>query len=1275
MSKLRNKLLSLVLSLAMVMGMAVGASLTAFADTAPNITSATYDVGTGLLTLTGTNLLVFVSKSATKLAITLKDITITDGVYKSYTLTTAAKASATAGVSLYTDGSSTTALAGSTTGTVTGTVIKAYLNAADETALAAIMDQAGKTALDTGAYSLQTLAGWDGTSSTTDYSDHGITVANDIATLSTATYDTSKGILTLTGNFLNDAGKTAGAIAPKYLTFTDGANRAYTLTTPAATRAGTNAGYYSATAASPVSSVSVQLNAKDILGLQAIFNKTTSLTSAEGNTYNVKAAYGWDGKLGLGSMGVHDVQATNYTVPSVTVTPPSTPIVLGKPISTGVVAGQAGSVYLVPSSAFNGTSDSITGNVDLSTDAKVSAAIVSAEGKTLTITVTDINGTPTTYSYPIDFTISTQANFLSALNDVLKTATATINSSGYLVVTASSIGALSNVTVGGTAAATFFGTTTSVAGTGVSNVTGNVAFTDGVADLTSSQVVGDTLNFEIDGNLKNIISYTIDSSVTTKDELIDGLNDALGSYATAYFNSSNDLVVKSNSVGTKSAVALLSSSTPAAATDFFGSASIASTAVTTKTGYGIITGSVAFSVNNCFAALTTLYDGKILAITVDGNVHDYTIDKTKTTQTTFASALTTALASSATASVVNNQIVITSASTGTGSTVAISGGAVASAFFGTPTIVGGATGTHGTATGTATLTPDSCIASLTTNDDIGNSLTFTIDSIPYKYIINKSITTQTSSTTGLADALNNLFDGNAIASFNASNELVITDNALGESGATITVTGADPDGTVDASVVTAFFGTPTEVNAAPGIACTYTGSVAITNTGTVSTATAAEDGNSLSFIIDGNLYTYTISKSVITKAGLISALNGILTTGQAFFNSVNELVVRSGSSGITSSISVKGTASTITAFMGTPTTTGASSTLAALNVAVTANTALIGTVPTKTTSAVPFVTKSLVMSGASGTYNAVAVNAAGALSSKSTNAITINNVAAPTFKTAAAVAGTTSGTSVTVTPTIADGDSLAYEFSSTAKIATPLTGTTETLATDAAPIAGSVYAYTSGTDITSVSTTNKYLGIFELNANNQVVKFSAITLTSKIIKTTTFTTATDKSISITDSRLGLTAASVASSDTTVATADITTNTGFITIISKKAGPSSITVTVTDANSHTATIPVTVSATGAITIGTIIPYSTFTAATDKSVANTVAKLGIVGTTVTASVAGIVTADLTTNTGFVTITSVEAGRTTLTVKDALNETATIDVTVAATGAITIGTNHGV
>ncbi len=81
-------------------------------------------------------------------------------------------------------------------------------------------------------------------------------------------------------------------------------------------------------------------------------------------------------------------------------------------------------------------------------------------------------------------------------------------------------------------------------------------------------------------------------------------------------------------------------------------------------------------------------------------------------------------------------------------------------------------------------------------------------------------------------------------------------------------------------------------------------------------------------------------------------------------------------------------------------------------------------------------------------------------------------------------------------------------------------------------------------------------------------------------------TATSETVTNDEDTLGLTATTAASADETIATAELTTD--GIVITSVAAGTT--TVSAKDSAGNEATITVTVSATGAVTIGTIVPYT-------------------------------------------------------------------------------------
>jgi hypothetical protein len=166
-----------------------------------------------------------------------------------------------------------------------------------------------------------------------------------------------------------------------------------------------------------------------------------------------------------------------------------------------------------------------------------------------------------------------------------------------------------------------------------------------------------------------------------------------------------------------------------------------------------------------------------------------------------------------------------------------------------------------------------------------------------------------------------------------------------------------------------------------------------------------------------------------------------------------------------------------------------------------------------------------------------------------------------------------------------------------------------------------------------------------------------------------FASKTDETTAANDATLGLTGATASSDNPAIATVEIAD--GKVKITSVAEG--SATITVFDTSFNEATIPVTVSNVGAITIGDIRKYAAGSTTFDPKtieVDNTVAVLGLVGTSATSSddtKATVAIAD-----SKVKITAVAAGKVTITVKDGTHE-ATIEVTVAASGKVVQGAIH--
>ena len=310
------KHLRLLVSTAFLMGLIGFTGITAFAVTPPAFTSATYNVGTGSLVITGTNMV-----PVTGLAndINLAKVSITDSLCNTYTLSTKGE------------------IASATEATI-------KLNAKDAAALSGILDKAGTSALNGGIYQINVLSGWNGVTSKNDLSNHALTVSG-VAALSSATYDVATGKLVLTGSNMAVTTGALNDIMPKYLTITDKATKSITLTSPGVEL-------------SSASEATITLNTADKLALSAFMDKNGTKTVAN-NTYCISAAYGWNGKNELASLPVlnvdgsvndHIITVSNYVAPTATLK--TSAVTYGGSITTtltSIATSKAGTVYVVPS--------------------------------------------------------------------------------------------------------------------------------------------------------------------------------------------------------------------------------------------------------------------------------------------------------------------------------------------------------------------------------------------------------------------------------------------------------------------------------------------------------------------------------------------------------------------------------------------------------------------------------------------------------------------------------------------------------------------------------------------------------------------------------------------------------------------------------------------------------------------------------------------------------------------------------------------------------------
>jgi len=215
------------------------------------ITNATYDADSGTLTVTAVDM-------TTGDTIDVSKLTVIGQGGNNYNLTSANVTASS------------------------GTSFAITLNAADKLIVNGLLNKNGTSAVDTTTFNLAASAGWDSTAGAgADLTGNGITVSNVVApTITSATYDASTHVLTVTGTNLVGMPGANNDIDVSRLTLTGESGATYTLTS-------TDVDATSAT------SFSVTLNATDRAAVEQMFNKNGS-SSAGGTTYNLAAADDWN---------------------------------------------------------------------------------------------------------------------------------------------------------------------------------------------------------------------------------------------------------------------------------------------------------------------------------------------------------------------------------------------------------------------------------------------------------------------------------------------------------------------------------------------------------------------------------------------------------------------------------------------------------------------------------------------------------------------------------------------------------------------------------------------------------------------------------------------------------------------------------------------------------------------------------------------------------------------------------------------------------------------
>ncbi|HRE84071.1 MAG TPA: hypothetical protein PLN52_23710, partial [Opitutaceae bacterium] len=246
----------------------------------PTITSATYDVSTGILSVTGTDLGVGNTIDVAKLT-------------------------------LLGEGGATRTLTSSNVTTSSSTAFSITLNAGDREAVLLFVNKNGTSSTSGTTYNLAAADDWNVAFLSGDTSDstNSVTVSNrPIPTITSATYDVSTNTLVVTGTgFAKLSGATNDIVTSKF-TLTGEGGLSYTLT-------GSDVEITSST------SFTRTLNATDREAVGLILNKNGT-SSTGGTTYNLAAAEDWaagtEAAVVVADLTGNGITVSNVAVPTVT---------------------------------------------------------------------------------------------------------------------------------------------------------------------------------------------------------------------------------------------------------------------------------------------------------------------------------------------------------------------------------------------------------------------------------------------------------------------------------------------------------------------------------------------------------------------------------------------------------------------------------------------------------------------------------------------------------------------------------------------------------------------------------------------------------------------------------------------------------------------------------------------------------------------------------------------------------------------------------------------
>ena len=445
---------------------------------APTITSSTYNASTGVLVVTGTNL---VATAGATNDIDVSKLSLTGEGGSSYTLTT-----------------SNVELTNATSFSIT-------LNATDIAAVNQILNKNGTSSTGSTTYIIVAADNWNpAMTGSADLTGNAV-IVSDVAvpTITSATYDIVSGSFVVTGtNLLNLSGATNDIDVTK-LTFTGQGASTFTLTSNTTNVEITNG-----------TSFTVSLGATDKTSINALLNKNGT-SSIGGTTYILTAAEDWNAGADPAEV-IADLTGNGITVSNVaTIT------------TTGTLAALT-TIYATASSntSFSVSGTSLTNDITFTapTGFEVSVSTTSGFGNSVTLTQTSgtvsittvyvrlksnstVAGSP--YSGDVTCTstnaqtvnVATVSSTVTALGLTITGLTASnkeydANTTATLGGTAILVGVetsdQANVTLAGTATATF--NNASVGTNKAVTVTGYTLGGTAAGNYTVSQPIGLTAN-------------------------------------------------------------------------------------------------------------------------------------------------------------------------------------------------------------------------------------------------------------------------------------------------------------------------------------------------------------------------------------------------------------------------------------------------------------------------------------------------------------------------------------------------------------------------------------------------------------------------------------------------------------------------------------------------------------------------------------------------------------------------------------------------------------